>query len=220
MHTKQTHSVTALTLSRIAACSVFCPPKPLKVLPPTLHSPARLTVLTSLSPPAFAEGERERERGKDGERERERGREGKREKGKEKEGERERERERGRGIFLSLPRPLLHTHAHTRKNTAGLRDYCHWCHCDYPIPIPQVQYEYETSDHVHLHVYERTLESPYSFSIPAQVGQRWSARAVWPAKGGVARLRSLQVLNSLSSCSCFPQRRLPWRAVLRSAVCM
>ena len=218
MHTKQTHSVTALTLSRIAACSVFCPPKPLKVLPPTLHSPARLTVLTSLSPPAFAEGERERERGKDGERERERGREGKREKGKEKEGERERERERGRGIFLSLPRPLLHTHA--RKNTAGLRDYCHWCHCDYPIPIPQVQYEYETSDHVHLHVYERTLESPYSFSIPAQVGQRWSARAVWPAKGGVARLRSLQVLNSLSSCSCFPQRRLPWRAVLRSAVCM
>ena len=98
MHTKQTHSVTALTLSRIAACSVFCPPKPLKVLPPTLHSPARLTVLTSLSPPAFAEGERERERGKrergkEKEGETERGREG-RERGREGEGEGEGEGER------------------------------------------------------------------------------------------------------------------------------
>ena len=101
MDTKQTHSVTALTLSRIAACSVFCQPKPLKVLPPTLHSPARLTVLTSLSPPAFAEGERERERGKKGERERERGRDGKRERGKRK---RERGRGRGREVFF-FPSP-------------------------------------------------------------------------------------------------------------------
>ena len=38
-----------------------------------------------------------------------------------------------------------------------------------PILILQVQYEYETTEHTRQHVYERTLESPYTFSIPAQV---------------------------------------------------
>ena len=38
-----------------------------------------------------------------------------------------------------------------------------------PILIPQVQYEYETTDHTRQQICERTLESPYTFSIPAQV---------------------------------------------------
>lgn len=38
-----------------------------------------------------------------------------------------------------------------------------------PCPSRQVQYEYETSDHSRQEVYERTLESPYTFSLPAQV---------------------------------------------------
>ena len=115
---------------------------------------------------------------------RERGTKGERERGKE--GERKRERGRGRGVEVEVfffPSPA---HFCTRMRIHGkIRLACETIvlvpyQCDYPIPIPQVRYEYETSDHVHLQVYERTLESPYSFSIPAQVGQRWLAR------GGVA----------------------------------
>lgn len=32
-----------------------------------------------------------------------------------------------------------------------------------------VQYEYETGEHTHIQVYERTLESPYTFTLPAKV---------------------------------------------------
>ena len=37
------------------------------------------------------------------------------------------------------------------------------------IHSSQAQYEYETGDHTQMQVYERTLESPYTFSLPAKV---------------------------------------------------
>ena len=67
--------------------------------------------------------------------------------------------------------------------------------CSGLIPIPpfQVQYEYETGDHTHLQVYERTIESPYAFSLPAEVGQWvWSVGVVTgslPAAAEDPRLR-------------------------------
>jgi hypothetical protein len=44
-----------------------------------------------------------------------------------------------------------------------------------------VQYEYETGDHTHLQVYERTIESPYAFSLPAELLKTLGSEA-----GGVA----------------------------------
>ena len=63
------------------------------------------------------------------------------------------------------------------------------------IPIPQVQYEYETGDHTHIQVYERTLESPYTFSLPTKVIQ---THIIYPDVFTALPIL-LQLLKTLSS---------------------